>query len=68
MATEPGPTPEPITVHYGEGVDDELQLRIVGGTLLISVPKTVKNVYLTARPFHELRAALALLADHVKPG
>ena len=35
---------------------------------MISVPKAVKNLYLSAGPFHELRAALALLADHVRPG
>lgn len=64
---ESGPAPEPITVRYGDAVDDEIQLRIEGGTLLISVPKAVKNLYLTARPFHELRVALAQLADHVRP-
>ena len=68
MATESAPTPEPIIVRYGNGVDDEIQLRIEGGTLLISVPKAVKNLYLTAGPFHELRAALADLANHVRPG
>lgn len=56
-----------LTVRYGDAVDDEIQLRIEGGTLLISVPKAVKNLYLTARPFHELRVALAQLADHVRP-
>ena len=64
---ESGPTPAPIIVRYGDAVDDEIQLRIEGGTLLISVPKAVKNLYLTAQPFHELRAGLAMLADHVRP-
>ena len=67
MATS-GPAPEPIIVRYGNGNDDEIHLRIEGGTLLISVPKAVKNLYLTAGPFHELRAGLALLAEHVRPG
>ena len=51
---ESGPTPESITVRYGNGVDDELQLRIENGTLMISVPKAVKNRAHSRFPGHAL--------------
>lgn len=62
------PEPEPIRVRYGNGDDEELELRIKDGLLVIGIEKGKQYLYLTSAPFHELRDALDKLADNVRPG